>query len=181
MVIWGWSNVFTGIGTGSDRGIIVHVAQDGSVYVAGRRNNGTDNDVLILKYDNAGSLIWQQSFDGGSGDDDCKDAMIDVDGNFVVGASSESSPGSLIYDFQVSKFSSDGELLWNTAYDGNGNDEVRAIDLDGAGNIYVTGLSDELDGVDVNYKPPNPKIDGPRTDNLVQFIRGTVGNGRSCR
>ena len=41
------------------------------------------------------------------------------------------------------KYDTDGDELWSVRYDGtaNSDDEAEAIDVDTAGNVYITGYS----------------------------------------
>jgi DNA-binding SARP family transcriptional activator len=51
-------------------------------------------------------------------------------------------------DFLTFKLSADGKLMWRARYNGTGNDvdRARAVLVDGPGNIYVTGESDNGKG-----------------------------------
>jgi hypothetical protein len=65
---------------------------------------------------------------------------LDMDGNAVIAASSTSPQGD--YDYLVLKYGSDGGLRWSARYAStNGNDQVRDMALDNAGDVYVTGTS----------------------------------------
>ncbi len=66
--------------------------------------------------------------------------IVDGDGNvYVTGDSHGLLTGS---DIATIKYNSDGVEQWITRYDDNvGSDQVRAIGLDGEGNVYVTGTS----------------------------------------
>ena len=55
-----------------------------------------------------------------------------------------SSSGSYAYDdFIAIKYRPDGTAVWTNRYDGptSGNDPARAIEVDSAGNVFVTGPS----------------------------------------
>jgi len=69
----------------------------------------------------------------------------DIAGNVFVTGKSEGM--GTAYDFLTVKFDQNGNQLWSRRYDGwqHGFDIPVAIATDGAGNVYVTGVSDGPD------------------------------------
>lgn len=57
-------------GSGKDEGYAVTVALDGSVYVGGNTDSSGSgvNDILLIKYDSYGNLLWQKTLGGSSYD-----------------------------------------------------------------------------------------------------------------
>lgn len=65
---------------------------------------------------------------------------VDADGNvYVTGPARKAT--SLPYDYTTIKYDAEGTQLWFRHYDGGSSDEPRALTLDDAGNVYVTGAS----------------------------------------
>ena len=64
---------------------------------------------------------------------------IDVNGNVYVAGFSVTNTTSC--DFTILKYDINGNLLWTRNYNGtaNGCDQVAAITVDAAMNVYVTG------------------------------------------
>lgn len=77
----------------------------------------------------------------GDGHDHIYDSIVDKSGNYIITGSYVTSSGNS--DLYVVKYDTDGNVLWQSNYDGpaTGSDTGRAIKLDSSGNIYVTGLS----------------------------------------
>lgn len=84
-------------GTGFDAAQAVKSSKDGGYYVVGNSkssdldatSNGGENDIWIIKTDNQGSLLWQQSF-GGTGIDFGYDVVEGRDGSVVLVGASQS-------------------------------------------------------------------------------------------
>lgn len=79
--------------------------------------------------------------------DRAQSMVVDPAGNsYVVGTSWNGAN----FDIVTSQFDPNGNLVWNTPYNGPGNgyDEARAIVVDASGNVYVTGYSA---GASANY------------------------------
>ncbi len=118
---------------------------NGNVYVGGSSYGGlaTDNDYLLVKYNNNGTLLWAQYFDGDANEED-KIYDIVTDGNenvYVTGRSlGVNATGENIITL---KYDINGSLIWRNDYNGpaNGYDEGRAIAIGNSGALYVTGYS----------------------------------------
>ena len=97
--------------------------------------------------DQAPGKKWVKRYDAGGYRDDpddyAKAIAVDASGNiYVTGLSSGSSPGR---DIATIKYSGAGKQLWAKRYNGPKNkaDAAWAIAVDGSGNIYVTGSSEQ--------------------------------------
>jgi len=120
----------------------IDIKTDGaSVYVLARLYP----DVLLFKYSNAGTLIWQQTYTSPAGGDDMpRDMAIDGAGNiYVVGTSNIYNGESTAETFTL-KYNSDGTLLWSSRYlrPDNNRSGLNAVALDNYGNIYATGFTE---------------------------------------
>jgi len=128
---------------GSDDVIGMESDASGNVIVA--CNYGFD--IMMLKYNSAGNLIWRKNYAGVGGDhyDRVTALEIDASSNIYLTGNGVRAAGEDA-DYLTLKFDPNGNLLWENFYNGNRNvdDYSRGIALDAAGNVYVTGLTYEL-------------------------------------
>jgi hypothetical protein len=143
------------------------VAVDGSggVYVAGEFNATADfdpgpeedihspktgqDDAFLSKFDSDGNFIWARTW-GGSEIDDARGLAVHNSGYALVcgkfsgtvdfdpgpGIDEHTSDGA--YDVYLSKFDTNGSLIWARTW---GGDDAYGVAVDGVGNAYVTGYS----------------------------------------
>jgi uncharacterized delta-60 repeat protein len=139
-----WSATYAGGTLGNERGKFILAAPSGSVYVCGRKHNGTDEDVLLIKYNSAGQQQWVVTYNGGSGNDEPLDMVIDANENIYITGSKETLLNSLNTDIFVLKYNSAGVSQWANVYgaSANGIDASEAIVVDSDGNVFVNGYVD---------------------------------------
>ncbi len=99
-----------------------------------------------LKYDPAGSLLWSASYNGPENADGLWDMVLDASGNVYTTGYSDGPDGSA--DYLTIKYNSTGEEQWVARHSGAGADRdlARAIAVDGAGSVYVTGMTEPTNG-----------------------------------
>ncbi len=106
-------------------------------------------DVFLAKYDPNGNYLWAKSM-GGSGYDEGLDVCVDREGNvYVTGkfasADFDAGPGTAVLQFAgvddifLAKYDSAGNYRWAFSIGSDGIDYGTAVDVDAAGNVYVTG------------------------------------------
>ncbi|MBA3648447.1 MAG: SBBP repeat-containing protein [Chitinophagales bacterium] len=152
-----WEKTYAGAGNGPDRGSFLRVAPSGNVYVVGRTFNGSDHDILVVKYNNDGEQQWIKTYDGGVGNEEPKGMELDADENvYLVGNSASSGNDSS--DIITLKYSSAGDMQWIQKINNSGGDLASDIALDPIGNVTITGTTDadnsaavNLDAVTVQY------------------------------
>jgi len=135
----------------------------GNVYVTG--GTGQDNfwDYGTIKYSTNGKQLWVNTYSGpGNSNDEA--AAIAVDGSGNVYVTGKSAVSGLLDDYATIKYSASGQRLWVKRYNGpaNGDDEAKALALDGSGNVYITGYSGSQDaGTDfatIMYNPAGKQL-----------------------
>lgn len=128
----------------------------GSVYIAGTSYRiSPDIDTahlrtVIVKYDSAGSLVWEAATFGTRKPNDYLIPRIAADGagNAYVARAMKGQGGG--QDYATLKYDTNGNLEWMKNYngDGNGADQPCAITVDSGMNAYVTGRSQGTSSVD---------------------------------
>ena len=157
MTFNGTGKVTTAIGTGADIGQAVAVQSDGKIVVVGSAYNVSvsNDDFAVARYNSNGTL--DTTFNGtgtvmiglgvGSGMDQGRAVAIQDDGKIVVAGYCE---GAINPDFAVLRYNSNG--LLDTTFNGtgkvitavgSGEDQGRAVAIQGDGKIVVAGMSSQ--------------------------------------
>lgn len=145
-----WSKRYNGSANGIDEAVAIKVDASENVYVTGRsQSNGTGYDIVTLKYDTQGNLLWAAVFDGGNSgankDDTGYNLEVDIAGNVYVVGSSYPAGGNQT-DGIVIKYGPTGILLWkiNTT-EITGDELANLITINSLGKIIVAVGGDLLD------------------------------------
>lgn len=121
---------------------------DNNVYVTGYAFSGVDRDLIVLKYDSLGTLLWSNTYDNG-GDDVGTGIKVDINGNvFVCGTSYDATSQNDVVYFV---YSSNGTQLAFSRYDAGYNLNDEAIDLkinNNGGDAFVIGTSENGSNTD---------------------------------
>jgi hypothetical protein len=141
----------------SEHGASVATDSQGNVFVGGG-TVGDGADALILKFDAQGVFQWQRVWDGPAfgpfSQDEALKVLVDQDGDLLVlihGVMGSNHP-----DYVVVKYNgADGTVLWDTHFGVSGGDFPSDMELDAAGDVYVTGI-----GIDFIDKYSTLKLRG---------------------
>lgn len=103
----------------------------------------------------SGPVVAHASYLGGSGLDTAYSVAVDAAGNtYLTGLTlspdfptREPAQGALAggWDAFVAKLDASGQLVWSTYLGGTGNEVGRGIAVDGAGAVYVAGMTNSGD------------------------------------
>jgi hypothetical protein len=147
--VLGWMNISA-----------VKVDSSGNAYVVGSVGNGASGvDVAVGKVNNTGTAFIYAAAFGGTGDDSGNDIAVDASGNAYVVGNTTSTNFPVASAFQstlrgpqdafVAKLNATAtSLLFSTYLGGNTYDYGYGIALDGSNNVYVTGSTASLNGVE---------------------------------
>jgi hypothetical protein len=152
-----WVNRFNFVGDDVAKDIAVD--GEGNVYVTGWSEGiGTSTDYATIMYSSAGVQQWVARYNGPDSLGDGAYALaLDASGNvYVTGGSTK----DWYEDCVTVKYNPNGSEIWVQRYNGPGNqsDQGKAIAVDDAGNVYVTGGSygdgTKTDYVTIKYSQP---------------------------
>jgi len=140
-----WKNQYGGSGDECGNGIAVSPI-DGSLYVTGYESSdpqGGGVDIVIMKLDTSGNVIWKNQY-GGINVDDGNSIIVSPDGQYLYVTGEESSDtGGGGFDIVVMKIDTSGNIVWKNQYGGAGDEEGRSIAVSADGTyLYVTGWED---------------------------------------
>jgi hypothetical protein len=131
---------------------------------------GSDNDVVLAKFDTNGEYVWAQRF-GNAFNDVAGGLAVDASGQITIAGSFENK-GTISFgpgdehksageaDIYVARFANDGKLVWARTYGGERVDVANDVAVDSAGNAVVTGWFEgtvELGGTAVSTNGGNNK------------------------
>jgi len=149
-----WVATYNGPGNGEDYINSMTVDGSGNVYVTGS-SDGTAygeqyRDYATIKYNASGVQQWVSRYNG-PGDNTDKAYSIALDGSGNVYVTGYSVGSGTSYDYATIKYNSAGVQQWIQRYNGPGNnmDIANKIVSDGSGNVYVTGRSVGINGLDI--------------------------------
>lgn len=141
----------------TDEAIGVTVAAGGDIYVTGWNRGGlggspttTGADIVLAKYDPAGSLLWIQQLGStviyvGSAYDYGNAVTADADGVYLTGLTTGNLDGNSYQGFSdliLVKYDHAGRLLWTRTLGTQVAEEGWGVASDGLGNVYVGGYVD---------------------------------------
>jgi len=138
---------------GDESGYAVAIQSDGKIVVAGISDNGTDFDVLVIRYNTDGSLDTGfgingvVTYDSGGVNDYGYALAIQSDGRIVVGGIRHNGTN---HDLRVLRYTTNGSLdssfgtngVVTYAHDQASYDYGYAVDIQSDGRIVVVGETD---------------------------------------
>lgn len=151
-----WKKTFGG--TGLDRCLDLWKTIDGQFIVLGETNS-TDghfpathgsNDVVLMKIDLNGNIVWAKTF-GGNSIDRGITVRQKTNGEYVVLASTQSTNGQVsgfkgFRDIWVFRADANGNLLSQRCLGGTQADDPGGLELGPNGDVLVAGSSRSTDG-----------------------------------
>ncbi|TPE43039.1 SBBP repeat-containing protein [Pontibacter mangrovi] len=181
-----WVAKYNGPGGSHDGATAMVVDSAGNVYVTGfsyahKPNDDTEafKDIVTIKYNTAGEQQWAVRYNGPANNADHPVGIaLDSAGNVYVAGYSAGNKTDVYdsrsgYDYVTIKYGANGNEQWVASYNGpgNGEDQATAMEVDAAGNVYVTGF---VYVAGLNYGA-NPDIDYAtikyNTDGGLQWVK----------
>jgi len=153
-----WVRRYNGPANESDNASAIAVDFAGNIFVTGSsRGNGTYVDFATIKYYPNGDTAWVRRYkETGFSMESGHSIFVDSSGSVYVNGTSGVGSATL-------KYYSDGNSAWESEYNNGGQ---NALTVDGYGNVYVTGKSNDSDYLTIRY---------------VQFLRGDANADKQLR
>ncbi len=182
--------------TGPDVGYSVTADASANVYVAGYFESTVDfdsgpgvddhtsngfNDASLSEFDSDGDFIWARTW-GGTNDDRGVSVIADASGNVCATGyfqdTADLDPGLDVdnhtsngdYDVFLSKFDSDGGLIWARTWGATGPDIGYSIAADAWANEYVSGYFENTVDFDPGSGVDDHTSNGDHDAFLVKFL-----------
>jgi hypothetical protein len=93
-----WASTFDGGGNDSATCIVVSSTDTNKIYISGYSYSNSTNDYLTLRYDGAGTEIWNENFNSlQNGNDQATAIALDTLGNVIVTGQNQISPITRVY------------------------------------------------------------------------------------
>jgi len=128
-------------GFGDDTGYAITVTSPGDIYISGSTYDGTNDNAVVAKYNNSGTIQWQSVLSGGSSVD-FRGVAVDSSGNvYAAGRDGGSTAGFNV----AAKYNSSGTIQWQKTLGNMGVTQYvtpngpNAVAIDSSSNIYVFG------------------------------------------
>jgi hypothetical protein len=140
-----WAVQYNGPASKYDEARALAIDATGNVYVTGYSQTALPNnyDYSTVKYDSAGAQKWAKNYNGTGNEYDHANAIkVDAISNVYVTGRSVGT-GNSAEDIVTIKYDKLGNTKWTARYNSPSNDadEGRAIAIDAARNVYVTGYT----------------------------------------
>lgn len=139
-----WQRTINGSANGTDNSFELKLDPAGNALVAGYvRQSTSSEDMLLAKYDAAGTLLWQRTWDSGANLEDQAPCLeVDALGRIALGGWRIAASGSPTNrDYALVMYDSDGSLRSANITSSPGSDDDRAYDLHqlANGDFVLTG------------------------------------------
>jgi uncharacterized delta-60 repeat protein len=135
-----WVQRYNGAGNGWDWPTDMAIGSDGRVFITGyiKASSGY-NDMLTIKYNQAGVFQWSSTYDGPAySNDKATGLSLGIDDVVYVTGVSQGHDES--YDYATHKINKEGYRDWVMRYNSK-NDNAVAVIADDKGKFYVTGFT----------------------------------------
>ncbi len=117
-------------------------------------HNSSSADAWVIKVNGTGNLIWQKSL-GGSNSDRAQSVVESLDGNYIIGAATQSNDGDVsghhgintaYSDFWILALNSNGVIQWQNCLGGFADEFTSGIQKTSDGGYIMIGSTSSSDG-----------------------------------
>ena len=142
-----WVKTFGGPDSLMDEPTGLAVDNLGQLVISGnasKANGATDG--VVIRVDLSGNVLWGQTMSAQDLTRNCKanDIVVGLDNNIYIAGQINNGSND---DYVTASYDLDGKLRWMKTYNDTvgSNDIAKDIQVDGDGNIFVSGISTSID------------------------------------
>ncbi len=138
------------MGTSStDYSFSVAVDNAGNAFISGSTEGDLDGvnagywDAFVTKYDTDGNVVWTRQL-GSPSLDFSSSVAVDGSGDVFIVGDTEGDLGGVNAggrDVFLAKYDSAGNLLWTEQLGTSSGESTWCVDVDGTGNVYISGYT----------------------------------------
>jgi hypothetical protein len=184
-----WQQSYNGISNAKDYATNLYIDDNYNIFVCGTSYDSTTlYDMLVLKYDSAGTLEITMQYDGPANGDDIATA-VGLDGGGRIYVTGSSTVSGNMTDFVTVKYQTDGTFDWEAFYDyANGYEVPIGIEFKhDYSSMYISGASasslTNWDYATINYDLSGTQLGAVRSssagigfDNPMGFFIDSLNN-----
>lgn len=119
---------------GRDKVYSMDTTRDGSFILAGETELMGSRDILVIKSNDNGEILWQRVYKN-SGNDFANSIMQTKEGGYIIAGYTATTPAN--QDALIIKLSHDGSIEWSKIYGGNYSDWANSIKETEDGYVFV--------------------------------------------
>ncbi|MES2566230.1 MAG: SBBP repeat-containing protein [Bacteroidota bacterium] len=154
-----WTQQYNGLANGNDYALGIYVDNTANSYITGIVSNDTSSasltDLIVIKYDPYGDIIWESTFNGDmKGFDGGRDIIVDENTGYVY-VTGGTLNSSYNFDIVVVCFNDNGVYQWSYTYDHNSYDDI-GYKISLKKGILISGVVTQSPN---NYKLQTIKLD----------------------
>ncbi|MCS7183919.1 MAG: fibronectin type III domain-containing protein [Patescibacteria group bacterium] len=158
-------------GNKNDIGQEVIKANDNGYLVLGYTNSlRKDYDILLVKFDQNGNIIWQKTYDAGG--NELGISLTTTSNGYLISGYGNFDRND--YDVFVLSLDLQGNILWQKKYSAGGNDYISKIKRDYDGNYILVGRSNSYNNI--NYDGLIIKISSSTGEIIFSKTIGVLDN-----
>ena len=133
-----WAKAYGGSSGEATYGVTV--APNGDIIIAGYTYSfGTNGDAWVLRLDSDGNVKWQKAY-GGSNYDVITAVAVADNGDIIVAGYTDSF-GAGSKDSWILRLDENGNVKWQKAYGGSGDEVITAVTVAPNGDIIIAGYT----------------------------------------
>jgi hypothetical protein len=158
-------------GVGDDQGVEMYETADGGFVITGKTFSQTlgESDILLLRTDALGNLLWAKSFGGQWWDEGAGITRL-MDGNYLISGSTISF-GQGDFDILVLKTDTSGNILWGKTYGGPKTDASYTARENADSSIVISGYTNSMGyGQDLRMAGAEYSAGGDRGDDSTNVF-----------